>query len=365
MMMRKIRTRRKPTWTTRDEVPLIVRVLLFLALIVVVFIILKVSWDELALANTEPIKVHVTGLEEVGGNGQICLKTETGKSVRWKASYAQLVDCCNRGFPLTLGGWLDADGQFYVFNPNRVRCVVVVCALLGIFFAPMIFVWKFRERGITSRGRQLNFQIPSRLERVFTAWTLGLQGGLVLLFMGVYYYHFGWTRWLLLLPIALLPFGLFALRLKKVFYALVALVLLSVGMLLLSFFFSGVRLLYATPTPIYPDRCSVLQTTTLRRKHHTTTRHDLLVSYKWNNRLYYAHLSQPSSEGDPCHMARSTPLAVVDDNGTPRVLSSEYEPLIRVLLGGFGGVGCLVMGAVLACGAIKYRRTYCEDCTKH
>lgn len=135
--------------------------------------------------------------------------------MRWKASYAQLVDCCNRGFPFTLGVWLDAGGQFYVFNPNRVRCFVIVCALLGILFAPMILIWKFRERGIASRGRQLNFQIPSRLKRVSIAWTLAVQGGLVILFAGVYCYHFGWTAWLLLLPSAFLPFTLFASKLKK------------------------------------------------------------------------------------------------------------------------------------------------------
>lgn len=348
-----MKKRRAKKHITRDEVPLGVRVLLFVALVAAIFATLWMSKKELVLANTSPTMVNVTGIEEVGGNGQICLKTEAGKPALWKASYTQLAEYCNRGFPFALDVWLDADGYFYFFNPNRARLFVIACALLGILFAPMILVWKFRERGITSRGRELNFQMPSHLERAFTAWTLGLQGGLILLFMGIYYYHFGWTRWLLLLPIALLPFVLFALRLKKVFYALMSLVLLNVGTLLLPHLFSGVRLLHASPTPIFPERCTILQTTTLRRKHHTTTRHDLLVSYKWNNRLYYAHLSQPSRESDPCQMAHSTPLAVVDDNDAPRVLSSEYEPLIRVLLGGIGGVGCLVMGAFLAYGVVK------------
>lgn len=174
-----MKKRRAKKHITRDEVPLGVRVLLFVALVAAIFATLWMSKRELVLANTSPTMVNVTGIEEVGGNGQICLKTEAGKSVLWKASYTQLAEYCNRGFPFALDVWRDTDGYFYFFNPNRARLFVIVCALLGILFAPMILVWKFREREITSRGHKPNFQMPSRLERVFTAWTLGLQGGLI------------------------------------------------------------------------------------------------------------------------------------------------------------------------------------------
>lgn len=81
----------------------------------------------------------------------------------------------------------------------------------------------------------------------------------------------------------------------------------------------------------------------------------MLVTYQWKGRLYYAHVSQPSREGEPCPVTNATPLAVVDDGGTPRVLSSEDEPLLRVLWGGIGGGGGLAMGLLLTWAALKLR----------